>query len=454
MGSSTKGGKSAYYSCRRRRYYGPNTEGGCDSPNIKADTLHDIFWDQILNLLNNPKTINTLWSQCQHILAEKTKTKQRDASPKKHLQKLGQDIQRWFERHDSATNDLEKEAAWRRILELTQQHTSLKDEAEKPTPTIRPPKMSKKKIATYLSKLREFVKLDRSKPLMLSLVENHNLTAHITDDSTIILKMGLLLPNQEFIVPIEQEAYLPTDKITAWMVKNQGQHTCSCGCNQTIKIIRKHYWSGVPDLHSTCGHKGMQRKRQSPAKGYYNGQQAADALGIGRTTLNRWIAKGKAPKPCKSISGTLLFSKKAIDKLAADHATQLSRWIHLHHPLCSKLGEVFVSDGLLDLFEEVGEKVQVVNRHECRAQHFMRHEKMPDGTARIISASVATAVFVNGVSVKLMFCISQPDSPIPRKRLSISAVAGRQHTIEHIHTASDSGENIPWFTHAHEVSRF
>ena len=46
------------------------------------------------------------------------------------------------------------------------------------------------------------------------------------------------------------------------------------------------------------------------------GQQAADRLGIVRTTLNRWISKGSLPKPRKSISGMLLFEREEIDRAA------------------------------------------------------------------------------------------------------------------------------------------
>jgi excisionase family DNA binding protein len=61
----------------------------------------------------------------------------------------------------------------------------------------------------------------------------------------------------------------------------------------------------------------MQAKRaELSGEHYYNGQQAADRLGIGRTTLNRWIRKGKIPGPVKKVSGTLLFDKSAISLIA------------------------------------------------------------------------------------------------------------------------------------------
>ena len=44
------------------------------------------------------------------------------------------------------------------------------------------------------------------------------------------------------------------------------------------------------------------------------GKEAAERLGISRTTLNRWVKAGKLPKPVKSISGMLLFGRASIDE--------------------------------------------------------------------------------------------------------------------------------------------
>ena len=52
------------------------------------------------------------------------------------------------------------------------------------------------------------------------------------------------------------------------------------------------------------------------ASGYDTGKQAAEVLGIGRTTLGRWVKAGKLPRPVKSISGMLLFEREAIESMA------------------------------------------------------------------------------------------------------------------------------------------
>jgi len=69
---------------------------------------------------------------------------------------------------------------------------------------------------------------------------------------------------------------------------------------------------------------GTQRGRSTPdsPRGHYAGQQAADRLGIGLTTLNRWIKAGRVPKPRKSISEMLLFERAEIDQLF-----ELRQWV-------------------------------------------------------------------------------------------------------------------------------
>ena len=106
------------------------------------------------------------------------------------------------------------------------------------------------------------------------------------------------------------------NRITTCNEENQNKHKCKCGCGKFVNVMRLHYWKGLPEFHSSYRRKAMGRKRAKLAEGYYTGAQAADKLGIGRTTLGRWLRKGKLPKPTKSISGMFLFDRKAIDRLA------------------------------------------------------------------------------------------------------------------------------------------
>ena len=101
------------------------------------------------------------------------------------------------------------------------------------------------------------------------------------------------------------------NKVDAWLEEQNAEgRTCACGCGRRIEVKRRHYWRGVPEYHSRCRHKAMQAKRASvTGDQYINGTQLAKRLGIGLTTLRRWVKAGKLPKPKRSISGMLLFER-------------------------------------------------------------------------------------------------------------------------------------------------
>jgi len=194
-------------------------------------------------------------------------------------------------------------------------------------PTEPPPplvKVDRRRVAKYLRSLSKLMAgtEDQGKALVQSLVEHHGLEVRMQDASTLVVSLRLRPPGSEaeqaaeYAVALEGEARLKADTITQWVDDNQGKHKCKCGCGRTVEVIRRHYWRGVPQFHADCRHKGMQRKRAELAKGYYSGQQAAERLGIGRTTLGRWIRAGKLPKPTKSISGMLLFGRTIADRTA------------------------------------------------------------------------------------------------------------------------------------------
>jgi predicted site-specific integrase-resolvase len=47
-----------------------------------------------------------------------------------------------------------------------------------------------------------------------------------------------------------------------------------------------------------------------------SGTPSAKQLGIGASTLSRWVKAGKLPKPEKTVAGMLLFHRAATDRLA------------------------------------------------------------------------------------------------------------------------------------------
>ena len=120
-------------------------------------------------------------------------------------------------------------------------------------------------------------------------------------------------------VKVEKVAMVsPDNEIDRWFQEQTARNlTCACGCGRRIEVQRRHYRRGVPTYHYACRANGMQNKRASiTGSRYVNGTQLARLLGIGVSTLCRWVKAGKLPRPEKSISGMLLFCRVAIDRQA------------------------------------------------------------------------------------------------------------------------------------------
>jgi excisionase family DNA binding protein len=243
----------------------------------------------------------------------------------KLLRKTEKDLAVWYDRHDAAGTDTEKNVCYRRIVELTEKRKELESQlATMPEAEPEPTEVTRERIAQYLKSMAKLMggTSDKAKTFVQSLVEHHGLRVRMVDEKTISISLALKAPgvgtdaDEEFKVPLEGEAVLPADRVTEW-AKRQRKHYCICGCGKEIPVTRRHFWHGIPEYHADCRHKAMQAKRaEVTGEHYYNGQQAADRLGIGRTTLNRWIRKGKIPGPVKKVSGTLLFDKSAISLIA------------------------------------------------------------------------------------------------------------------------------------------
>jgi len=107
------------------------------------------------------------------------------------------------------------------------------------------------------------------------------------------------------------------NNVDAWLKEQNAKGlTCACGCGRRIEVKRRHYWRGVPKYHYACRAHGMQNKRASvTGEKYINGTQLAKLLGIGASTLSRWVKAGKLPKPKKGISGMLLFDRDIVERL-------------------------------------------------------------------------------------------------------------------------------------------
>ena len=150
-------------------------------------------------------------------------------------------------------------------------------------------------------------------------MEHHGLSAQALDGQNIKIAMTLL-PLGAAGEPLKVETVATVssgNKIDLWLQEQKAKGlTCACGCGRRIEVQRRHYWRGVPKYHYACRAKGMQNKRASiTGEKYINGAQLAKQLGIGASTLSRWVKAGKLPKPKTGISGMLLFERAATDRL-------------------------------------------------------------------------------------------------------------------------------------------
>lgn len=195
------------------------------------------------------------------------------------MDKIEADIKLLYERHDNAKFDVEKEAAWRRTVELTGKLKQLKQQPEKPKPKPQKLNITHNTIAKYLESMNKLMGKtnDKGKAFVQSVVEHHGLTVQMRDAQTIIISLQLRPPGSEtdlqsrYLVPLKREVRLPMDKITAWVEDNQDKHKCKCGCGGIIPIRRQMCWTGIPQYHGDCRHKAMQSRRAKLAEGCYTG---------------------------------------------------------------------------------------------------------------------------------------------------------------------------------------
>jgi len=324
------GGSYGYYLCSKRKYCGPDAIAGCDFVPLNTDKLHQAFWEGLGNLINSDNLIDRVLDAAKRIAVARSQDRQVGGDSADTIKKAEANLAIWYKRHDSAKSEAEQEAAYRRIVELTGEIKELRKAVETKTvksATVKPlPPINRERVARYLKSLASLAgeTADAGKSLIRSLAEHHGLQITVKDKSHLTIRLRLVPPGTagdtnvaEFAVEIQGDARMKADKITEWMREQEGKHRCTCGCDKVLPIRRKHFWMGIPTFHDHCRHQGMSHKRWELAKGLYNGSHVARLLGIGRTSLGRWLAAGKLPKPKRSISNMLLFDPAEIDALMA-----------------------------------------------------------------------------------------------------------------------------------------
>lgn len=322
--STQRGTNKGYYTCRNRLYYGPDAIGGCNRPRISIEKTDQAFWQNLGQLFQAPALSERVFEAAQRIVKERGKNDTDEHDPTVQADRLDKQIAAWYERHDCCSTQVEKDAAWHRILELTNRRNKLETLI-----TSTPPKTGEASLLTltleavsnHLAGIASAISLpkDSRKQIVQLLVEKHGLEVTVVDKEHITLRLGVRPPGAakdesiDHVVQVEAIAELPPEQIDAWLKAHQG--TCICKeCEKIIPIVRHHYWRGLPKYHQGCWLSINNKRRVRPSARYYNGRQAAELLGIGRTTLGRWIGRGLL-SVAKRQHGVLLFLKTAIDAL-------------------------------------------------------------------------------------------------------------------------------------------
>ena len=107
----------------------------------------------------------------------------------------------------------------------------------------------------------------------------------------------------------------PTDTITAWLKAEQAAgHSCE-QCGKPVAVRRVHYWRGVPKIHHRCVGKVLAAKRRKAVGKDYTAGDVCKRLGIGRSTVGRWVASGKLT-PIRYEGKVLVFAKADVENLA------------------------------------------------------------------------------------------------------------------------------------------
>jgi len=315
-----KGKDYFYYLCTKRKYYGRNAVGGCDAERFNSRRIHDAFWSVLKEMLCSDEVVEQVWEMTQRTLGRK-RDRTEDNTLAADLAKVERDISLWYTRHDEAGGDAEKEAAWRRIVQLTEKEKALRQRVQEQEAQSKPAKpLSRKQVKAYLRGIETLIEEagDRGRALVLSLVEQHGLSVRMLDGQRMAIAMTLLPPEATGKpVKLDTVAVIESgNEVDAWLKEQKAKNlTCTCGCGRQLEVKRRHYWRGLPEYHSHCRHKAMQAKRASvTGEKYINGAQLAKQLGIGASTLSRWVKAGKLPKPKKSISGMMLFDREVIDQ--------------------------------------------------------------------------------------------------------------------------------------------
>jgi DNA invertase Pin-like site-specific DNA recombinase/predicted DNA-binding transcriptional regulator AlpA len=311
-----------HYVCAKQKFYGRHSVGGCNSRFVSSDRLHEVFWPKLMEMVCSEDAVDRVYNASRRLLDRRPQGDVDTDALKEELAKVERDVQLWYTRHDEAGGDAEKEAAWRRIVQLTEKKKALMERAPQQEEAGRPLKaITRQQVKDYLKSLASVADgtPDYGRGLIMSLVEHHGLKLQMVDEKTFTITLSPLPPDESpERVDLQATVTIPTgNQVDVWLAEHQAlERFCACGCGRKLTVERRHYWRGLPRLNYDCRQKAMEGKRSAlVGDKHMNGDQVARYLGIGRTTLSRWVKRGKLPKPESSISRMLLFNKAQVLKM-------------------------------------------------------------------------------------------------------------------------------------------
>jgi DNA invertase Pin-like site-specific DNA recombinase/predicted DNA-binding transcriptional regulator AlpA len=325
-GSVQQKGKKGSYVCRKRFQYGTGAIGGCDGPRVSLPETNKLFWQTVQKLILTDGLVDRVFEAAKKIESERREPATPTVDPEQQRAQLTADIDVWYARHDTATSDIEKEAAWQRIVQLMEQREQLEIAAsEEPVPTqaevVR--HITREQIAKHLRDLATSIPRTRDGgvALVATLIKHHGLRVQLQDEGALVVSLSFGPPGLtadqvvEHSIELQTLADYPRGKVDEWLEQNKGSVSCR-HCGKPVEVRRWHYWNGLPSTHKECALADASQKRANPAPGLLNGVQVARLLGIGRTTLGRWMKSGKL-KPVRKEGGVLLFDEAEAKRLAA-----------------------------------------------------------------------------------------------------------------------------------------
>jgi hypothetical protein len=136
--------QSFYYICPKRKYYGPDAANGCDGDLVSSHRLHDVVWDELGQMLTSEETVSRVYRAARAIGRQQTQDSGVEAM-KAELAKTQRDLSLWYTRHDESGGDAEKEAAWKRIIQLTEKEKELTRKLQSNKGRRRPKRALRKK---------------------------------------------------------------------------------------------------------------------------------------------------------------------------------------------------------------------------------------------------------------------------------------------------------------------